>query len=145
MVYDPEAGARHIFLALDNLRRRSERDISRLIAASSAGFRGSHGRILSFIPDEGIRPSEIAADAWITKQAVGDRLREMEKLGWVKTIPDPQDGRALIVHRTAAGTRVRTRARQAIARMEREWAEAVGPDRYKVFRAVIDELGVDPE
>ena len=138
---DDIADNSHVFAALEQLRRRADQDMSRLTAGIAKPLRGSHGRLLSLIPDDGIRPSEIAADAWITKQAVGTRLREMEELGWVMIGPDPADGRAIIVKRTASGTRIRRAARKAIEALEAEWAAAVGADRYRVFRAVIDELG----
>ena len=131
----------HVFAALEQLRRRADHDMARLTASITKPLRGSHGRLLSLVPEEGIRPSEIAADAWITKQAVGTRLREMEELGWIEIGPDPADGRAVIVKRTAAGTRIRRAARKAIEALEAEWADAVGPDRYRVFRTVMDELG----
>ena len=135
----------HVFAAVEQLRRRADRDMARLTASVTKPLRGSHGRLLGLIPEEGIRPSEIAADAWITKQAVGTRLREMEELGWITTHPDPDDGRAVIVKRTAAGTRVRRGARRAIQALEAEWAESVGPDRYQIFRAVLDELAHEPD
>ena len=131
----------HVFAALDRLRRRADQDMARLTAHVTQPLRGSHGRLLGLVPEAGIRPSEIAADAWITKQAVGTRLREMEELGWIRREPDPEDGRALIVKRTAAGTRVRQGARQAIAALEDDWGETVGRERYATFRAVLDELG----
>ena len=131
----------HVFAALDQFRRRTERDMARRAAAFTQPLRGSHGRLLGLIPDAGIRPSEIASDAWISKQAVGIRLREMEELGWITTSPDPADRRAVIVKRTAAGTRIRRAAHQAIRDLEAEWAESVGPARYKTFRAVLNELG----
>lgn len=133
----------HIFAALEQLRRRGDRDMARLTARITRPLRGSHARLLGLIPAEGIRPSEIAADAWITKQAVGTRLREMEELGWITMTPDPADRRAVIVNRTAAGTRIRRAARQAIAALEKEWAESVGTHDYQIFRQVMDELGRD--
>ena len=133
----------HVFAALEQLRRRADQDMARLTANVTKPLRGSHGRLLGLIPEAGIRPSEIAADAWITKQAVGTRLREMEELGWITTAPDPDDGRAVIVKRTAMGTRVRRGARKAIEKLESEWADAVGADRYETFRAVLDELGAE--
>ena len=135
----------HVFAALERLRRRADHDMARLTSAITQPLRGSHGRLLSLIPDDGIRPSDIAADAWITKQAVGTRLREMEELGWIKTHPDPADGRAVIVKRTPAGTRIRRAARKAIENLEAHWAESVGRDRYETFRSVLDELGNEAE
>lgn len=140
MVDDPDDHS-HVFAALEQFRRRADHDMAGLAASFAKPLRGSHGRLLSLIPEDGIRPSEIAADAWITKQAVGTRLREMEEMGWITTSPDPADRRAILVKRTAAGTRIRRAARRAIATLEEEWAAAVGADRYRTFREVLDELG----
>lgn len=105
-------------------------------------LRGSHGRILDLLGDEGTRPSALAADAWITKQAISQRIRELEEARLVVTTPDPTDGRAMVVQRTAEGDRVRSSAVARIRAAETEWANLVGPDRYATFRQVIDELGL---
>lgn len=126
--------------ALERLDRRIDRDLRRSVSHIE-GLRGSHGRILDLIDDEGSRPSTLADGAWITKQAVGQRIRELERFGWVTVSPDPDDGRAVIVRRTRAGERVRSAARGGIEEMERAWADQVGADRYATFRQVLDELG----
>lgn len=141
MIDDSDEEHAHVFAALERMRRRGDADMARRTARITKPLRGSHGRLLSLIPEQGIRPSEIATDAWITKQAVGVRLREMEELGWVRIEPDPTDGRAVLVKRTATGSRIRRAAREAIAELEHEWAEEVGPERYEIFRAVLDDLG----
>lgn len=105
--------------------------------------RGSQGRILHLLPDDGARPTELATGGWITKQAIGKRVRELEALGLVRTDPDREDGRAVVVRRTAAGDRVAAQILDAIAAIERSWAEEVGEERYATFRAVLDELGAD--
>jgi DNA-binding MarR family transcriptional regulator len=113
----------------------------RLLPENMVGFRGSHGRILDLIEDRGSRPSEIADGAWITKQAISKRIGELEDLGLVKTRPDPADGRAVLVRRTVRGDRVRTAALTTIQHVEREWSKQVGAERYRTFRAVLEELG----
>ena len=139
----------HVLAALGALDRRIDRDMRHLRSPEAAGLRGSHGRILSEIGEEGSRPSALAA-GWISKQAIGQRIRELERRGWVAVSPDPSDGRAVLVHRTEAGERVRQAAVAAIAAMEERWAAAVGAERYATFRAVLDDLGsvsgvADPE
>ena len=131
----------HVLAALERLRRRTDADMHRLLPEAMEGFRGSHGRILDLIEDGGTRPSEIADGAWITKQAISKRIGELEDLGLVKTRPDPADGRAVLVRRTARGNRVRTAALTTIQHVEREWSEQVGAERYRTFREVLDELG----
>ena len=135
------AGAVHVLAALGDLDRRVARDLRRLLPPELAGMRGSHGRILDQIDDAGSRPSALAAGAWITKQAVAMRIRELEALGWVSVTDDPDDRRAVVVRRTPAGQRVRDAAVTAIGAMEAQWAATVGERRYATFRAVLAELG----
>lgn len=135
----PGQSHRHIFALLDGLNRRGERQIRRLLETTGVRLRGSYGRLLSLIPNEGARPSHLAG-GWATRQAVGARLKEMEKIGWVRTRPDPNDGRAVLVHVTAAGQRMLEKGEAAIAALESDWADLVGPERYATFRSVLSEL-----
>jgi DNA-binding MarR family transcriptional regulator len=132
----------HVIVQLDQKARRGQRDVRRLFDAAESipGLRGSIGRILSLVPPEGARPTTLADGAWITKQSLGERVREMERLGWVTTDADPVDRRAYIVHRTELGDRVLATAERTIAAMEAEWSAKVGADRYVVFRSVLAEL-----
>jgi DNA-binding MarR family transcriptional regulator len=140
MIDDLEAPPAHVFEALERLNRRADDAMRRLVPADLK-LRGSYGRILDLIDDDGTRPSALADGAWITKQAVGQRVHELEARGWVTVSPDPTDGRAVVVRRTAEGDRVRRTAVGAIAAMEDEWADLVGAERYATFRDVLDELG----
>lgn len=130
----------HLLAALEAANQRAGRDISALIPPDLVGLRGSYARILDLIADEGSRPVALAGGAWISKQAMSQRLRELEERGWVRLTPDPTDGRATIVRRTAEGDRVRATVLRTVAALEEQWAERVGPDRYATFRAVLDEL-----
>ncbi len=133
----------HVLDAIEWFMRRLDHEHRTRIGDSLPIVRGSQGRILHLLPEEGARPTDLAAGGWITKQAVGQRVREMEELGLVETEPDPDDGRAIIVRRTTAGDRVAEAILHDIDEMERAWAREVGEERYAVFRAVLDELGAD--
>ena len=104
-------------------------------------LRGSEGRILGLIEPDGTRPTSLAEGSWITKQAIGKRVRELEARGLVAIEPDPEDGRAVRVHRTAEGERVKGHAEERVAELERDFAAEVGEDRYRIFREVLDVLG----
>ncbi len=135
----------HVFVHLDQLSRRGQSDMRRLIARSDSisPLRGSIGRILSMIPPIGARQTTLADGAWITKQSLGERVREMKLLGWVTTTADPIDRRARLVQRTELGDRVLIVAEATIAEMESEWSAQVGAERYGVFRSVLAELVTD--
>lgn len=114
--------------------------MARRVQATSPNLRGSHGRILNLIAPGGTRPSVLADGAWISKQAIGRRIQEMEVRGLVTIGPDPTDRRAVIVRRTAEGDRLMTFTRGQIADLEAELAAVVGGDRYAAFRAVLDDF-----
>ena len=130
----------HVMVLLERIRREADTELGTRLAGVE-GMRGSFGRLLCTLPAGGVRPTAMAADMGITKQALGERLRELEDRGWIVSTPDPDDGRALLVRRTAAGTRIRGRTERAIASMEQDWAERVGAERYRVFTEVLAELG----
>lgn len=132
----------HVVAAIEAIMRRTETDLGALREERNIPItRGSHGRILQLLPPEGARPTDLADGGWVTKQAIGQRVRELEELGLVRTHPDPDDGRAVIVRRTARGDRVDTQLQAVIEELEHAWSDQVGTDRYGIFRAVLDELG----
>lgn len=133
----------HVAALAEAMSRRLGRDIGTRMAKAPGGMRGSYGRILSLMGDDGIRPALLADGAQISKQAIAVRLRELIELGWVRSDPDPDDGRATIVRATAKGRKMRELSRRAIEDVEREWAEEVGPERFAVFKAVLTELTED--
>jgi DNA-binding MarR family transcriptional regulator len=134
----------NVLAAVEWLTRRIAEDVRALRQTRHVPItRGSQGLILHLLPEDGARPTELADGRWISKQAIGQRVRELIDLGLVRTDPDPTDRRAVIVRRTPAGDRVAAHLRRAIADLERSWARQVGEDRYATFRAVLDELGAD--
>lgn len=135
-----DAGPSHVFVLLERLRRRADADVAAGLT-HVPGMRGSFGRILGTLPSAGSRASDMAGEMGITKQSLGERLRELEDRGWIESAPDPADGRARIIRRTRAGDRIRDTTERAIAEVERSWADQVGPERYDVFISVLRELG----
>lgn len=101
--------------------------------------RASHARLLHLVPPDGARPSELA-QRWVSKQAVGKRIQEMVEAGLVTVGPDPHDGRASVVRRTAEGDRALALFMRELTELEVELAREVGERRYRTFRAVLDEL-----
>jgi DNA-binding MarR family transcriptional regulator len=75
----------------------------------------------------------------ITKQALGKLARQLADRGYVRIEPDPDDRRAKVVRSTRT-------ARPAAPPCAPRWppsgpvAAEVGPERFAVFREVLDEL-----
>jgi DNA-binding MarR family transcriptional regulator len=129
----------HVVAGADALQRRIGEALTERLAAMRLAVRGSHGRILSLIEPDGTRPS-VLAQGWISKQAIGQRVRELQELGLVTVQRDPHDRRATVVRRTSEGDRVLTHLTEGIADVERELRHEVGAARYDVFREVLDQL-----
>lgn len=130
----------HVLAALHGFQRRLGGELSTRMRDTGI-LRGSEGRVLALIEADGTRPTSLAEGSWITKQAIGKRVRDLEERGLVVVRPDPADGRAVRVHRTSKGDRVKAETETRIAALERDLAAEVGEHRYRIFREVLDELG----
>jgi len=114
--------------AIDKLR-------GRIADLGHPDIREGHGCVFGFIDlDSGSRLTDLAASAGLTKQAVGEAVTELERLGYVTRVPDPQDGRAKIIKLTDRGLDAVIKARRIFAEIEREWAEQIGPELMASFR-----------
>jgi DNA-binding MarR family transcriptional regulator len=130
----------HLLAGLEAIQRRLGHELRRRFAGGHLVLRGSEGRILDLIEPAGSRPTALADGAWISKQAIGKRIQDLEARGLVRVGPDPSDGRAVLVHRTGEGERARASIRAQIRDLEEDLSAQVGPERYRVFREVLDEL-----
>src|SRR5215210_5183089 len=66
--------------------------------------REGHGCVFGFIDIEnGSRLTDLAERAGLTKQAVGEAVTELERLGYLTRVPDPHDRRAKIIKLTERG------------------------------------------
>src|SRR6202044_3695962 len=84
--------------------------------------------LLRNIGDDGARPSELAAHADVSRQAITKLVDELEQLDLVRRDPDPDDGRGVIVRYTDRGRAGLALARKRMLALERAWAAQVGAD-----------------
>jgi DNA-binding MarR family transcriptional regulator len=114
--------------AVDKLR-------DQIADAGHPDIREGHGCVFGFIDIEhGSRLTDLAASAGFTKQAVGEAVNELERLGYVQREPDPLDGRAKIIKLTERGMDAVIKGRRIFAEIEREWAEQIGTELMQSFR-----------
>src|SRR4051812_21402919 len=74
---------------------------SRLAELGHPNVREGYGCVFGFIDVEsGSRLTELAERSGFTKQAVGEAVTELEKLGYLERLPDPRDGPAQIIKLT---------------------------------------------
>ena len=105
----------------------------------------AHSALLRNIGEDGSRPSELAAHADVTRQAITKLVDELERLDLVRRDPDPNDGRGVIVRFTDRGRAGVAIARKRQLALERAWAAQVGADRWAEVRSTLETLfGDDP-
>jgi DNA-binding MarR family transcriptional regulator len=112
-------------------------------AVRSAGFDDltlAQSRIGQRLNREGIRVTDIAEQAGVTKQTAGALVDELEANGYVTRRPDQADARARLVVLTDRGERLCGTAAAEIAKVETEWREHLGAKAYDELRAALVSL-----
>jgi DNA-binding MarR family transcriptional regulator len=99
-----------------------------------------HFSVLRNLGEDGSRPSELAARAGVTRQAITKIVHELERLDMVRRDPDPNDGRGVIVRYTDRGRAALNIARKRMRALEHEYATRVGTDRWEQIRASLETL-----
>ncbi len=110
---------------------------------SRAGHRklqSSHQAILTYLSLDGTRLTELAARASMTKQAMGQLVDEVERLGYVERIPDPSDGRAKIVRFTRKGRMLIKEGTEIGEEIQRKYASMIGENKMRRLRDLLEEL-----
>jgi DNA-binding MarR family transcriptional regulator len=113
---------------------------ARLSAQGYGDVRGAHGCVFGNIVPDGMRLTELAELAGMTKQAVGEAVSDLERLGYAERAADPRDGRAKIIRLTERGGAAQRAGFRIIADIEREWVQRYGAERVDALRAMLSDL-----
>lgn len=89
-----------------------------LVAAGFDDHRIVHHNVMAHVTFEGIRLTELAEKAGITKQAMSELVIDLEQLGYLIRTPDPHDRRAKLIGFTDKGKAAVREAMRAFAEME---------------------------
>ena len=131
-------------MPVDAVRRRMLADLH------AAGFRDlvpAHFAVLRYPGPQGRRPSELAREAGVSRQAMNYLLRELERSGYLVRVPDDSDDRARCIRLTERGKAVRTTVRATVRRIERQLEQQLGRDRFAQLRELLVALNacvIDP-
>jgi DNA-binding MarR family transcriptional regulator len=101
-------------------------------------IRLAHNAVFSTLYGEAARTSDMATRAGITKQSMGEVVRELADLGILEVKPDPEDRRAKLVAYTAKGLEVTIDGRKYLEHLEQRFAEQFGEDDYETARRVLE-------
>src|SRR4051812_5291943 len=89
-----------------------------LLAAGYTDLRPPYMVVFQYIKPEGMRLTDLADLAQITKQSMGYLVDYLEAQDYVERVPDPADGRARLVRLTAKGWALMDQARVIALQIE---------------------------
>lgn len=114
---------------LDHLRERGFDDIT-----------VAQGRIAARLDEDGMRLTELAAAAQVTKQTAAFLVGQLERAGYVERRADPTDARARLICIAERGRAAQREARVVEQRVEEEWTRHLGADRMVALRESLLDL-----
>lgn len=120
---------------IDKAHRALQNDM--VHAAQRGGYpqvKPAHNAVFATLPASGARATDMAARAGITRQSMGEVIREMVSLGILEMKPDPDDRRAKLVTYTAEGLVMAGAGYGHIVELEQRLADDVGDREYEAVR-----------
>jgi DNA-binding MarR family transcriptional regulator len=99
----------------------------------------AHNFLFAILGDEGDRAANLAVRAGITRQSMGEVIRDLVDIGILEMAPDPQDGRAKIVRYTPEGKRFTTEGFRHLRDLEGRFEQEFGAD-YEATRVVLERV-----
>jgi DNA-binding MarR family transcriptional regulator len=128
-----------VFQQLFRLARLlDEAAVARVGSTGAPRLRTSHTALLPHLDLEGTRLVDLAARVGVTKQAVGQLVDDLEAMGVVERIPDPEDGRARRVRFTRAGFQALLQGLGVLEGLEQELAGAIGRPAMERLRGGVE-------
>jgi DNA-binding MarR family transcriptional regulator len=107
-----------------------------------AGFaqRPAHSAVFANIDEDGTRLSELAHRANMTPQAMGELVDDLERIGYLRRRPHPDDRRAKLIVLTPKGRRCIDAAYATIAHIERSLEAKLGPRRLRELQRALEQI-----
>lgn len=113
-----------------------------LVSLNGRGFgdiNQTHLSVFQYPPPDGVRASDLAHRAPMTKQAMNYLLLQLETLGYIERRAGP-NGRRRLVYLTARGWQVTETIWATLRQLQGEWAQSLGLQRFDQFLATLKEL-----
>ena len=100
----------------------------------------SYAQVLSYIGVNGARINDIAEINGVSKQAISQITQEIESLGYLTRIVDPQDKRARKIIFTPKGQSLIRDSVRTIKQVEADWENLIGTENLKTVVSLLKSL-----
>jgi DNA-binding MarR family transcriptional regulator len=97
-------------------------------------------RVFQRIAPDGSRLTDLADQAQMAKQSAGVLVDQLERLGYVRRVPDPADGRARLIVIEPRGRRAAELAIATSAEILSEWKAYLGTRNFTLLHQILDQL-----
>jgi len=114
--------------------------LERLHESGFDDFDAAYLTVFRYPGPQGARPTDVAAQVGISKQALNYLLRELERLRYLELEPHPDDLRSKRIVLTKRGVSAVGVIREAVGEVEAAWAQKLGPKRFAQLRELLLEL-----
>jgi DNA-binding MarR family transcriptional regulator len=108
---------------------------------TAAAMRTAHTALLPHLDFTGVRLTELATRVGVSKQAVAPLIDDLEAMGTVERVADPDDGRAKRIRLSKRGAAAIHHGLSVLATLEAELAVEVGKarmdDLHRALAAVL--------
>lgn len=128
-------------MPVDAVRRRIFDDLH---AAGFTDLGEAHMAVLRYPGPHGRRPSDLAAELGMSKQAVNYLLGTLEQSGYLRRTDDPDDRRSRRIELTDRGEEVARAIRATVVDIEMQLARELGDRDFAQLRALLERLNDTP-
>lgn len=97
----------------------------------------AHNHVFGILGFEGDRSANLAARAGITRQAMGEIIRDLVGIGILEMVPDPDDRRAKIVRYTEEGKSFANAGFRHLKELEDRFDEEFGAAEFERVRTAL--------
>jgi DNA-binding MarR family transcriptional regulator len=97
-------------------------------------------RVFQRVAPDGSRLTDLADQAQMTKQSASVMVDQLERLGYVRRVPDPTDGRARLIVIEQRGRRAVEVAMATLDEILSEWKTYLGTRNFTLLHQILDQL-----
>jgi DNA-binding MarR family transcriptional regulator len=111
---------------------------ARLALRGYDDFPFASASLLWLMDEGGTRSTVLAQRAGVTKQAMSQLVRLMERQGYLEQVPDPTDTRAKVVRMTGRGEAVKTACVEVREELNRQVTRTLGTNAATLLEVNLD-------
>jgi DNA-binding MarR family transcriptional regulator len=100
----------------------------------------AHVDVWRYPGPENQRPSELATQTRMTKQALNYLLGQLEELGYLTRETDSSDQRSKRIRLTPRGRAATNAIYEIVQEVERDWEQQLGPRKFGQLRHLLTQL-----